>query len=328
MAEPKHLVMTGATSGIGLEAVKQLDQAGHRLTLICRNSTRAEMLGDQLQHTADIRIADLADLQAVADLADALNSQTTSIDVLVLNAGLQYAGHSTPRRNRSGIELTLAVNHLAHQLLAERLAATAQRVVITASEVHNPSTGGGRVGLPAGLGDMAGLQVGSAAAMADGITPFDADKAYKDSKLCNLLMGLELSRRQPHKPVVCWSPGLVIPRKDGGFFRDSRTANPIGQRLFGFVARDLLRLTETPQRAGEHLSRLVLDPALPNGFGYWSNALLGPGRHRFGPTAASAEASDPGRALELWRRSAELIRTSLSGEAPRDQSDTPDSVSR
>lgn len=119
----------------------------------------------------------------------------------------------------------------------------------------------------------------------------------------------------------------MIPRKDGGFFRDSRTANPIGQRLFGFVARDLLRLTETPQRAGEHLSRLVLDPALPNGFSYWSNALLGPGRHRFGLTAASTEASDPGRALELWRRSAELIRTSLSGEAPRDQSDTPDSVS-
>ena len=328
MAEPKHLVITGATSGIGLEAVKQLDQAGHRLTLICRNSTRAGMLGDQLQNTADIRIADLADLQAVANLADALNSQTTSIDVLVLNAGVQYAGHSTPRRNRSGIELTLAVNHLAHQLLAERLAATVQRVVITASEVHNPSTGGGRVGLPAGLGDMAGLQVGSAATMADGITPFNADKAYKDSKLCNLLMGLELSRRQPDKPVVCWSPGLVIPRKDGGFFRDSRTANPIGQRLFGFVARDLLRLTETPQRAGEHLSRLVLDPALPNGFGYWSNALLGPGRHRFGPTAPSAEASDPGRALELWRRSADLIRTSLSGEGPRDQSDTPDSVSR
>ena len=88
MAEPKHLVMTGATSGIGLEAVKQLDQAGHRLTLICRNSTRAEMLGDQLQNTADIRIADLADLQAVADLAAALNSMHTSIDVLVLNAGL------------------------------------------------------------------------------------------------------------------------------------------------------------------------------------------------------------------------------------------------
>ncbi|MEC8441882.1 MAG: SDR family NAD(P)-dependent oxidoreductase [Cyanobacteriota bacterium] len=327
MAEPKHLVITGATSGIGLEAVKQLDQAGHRLTLICRNSIRGQMVGDQLQDKADIRVADLADLQAVAELADALISQNDSVDVLVLNAGLQYAGHSTPRRNRSGIELTLAVNHLAHQLLAERLAAMVQRVVITASEVHNPNTGGGQVGLPAGLGDMAGLQVGSDAAMADGITPFNADKAYKDSKLCNLLMGLELSRRQPEKPVICWSPGLVIPRNDGGFFRDSRTANPIGQRLFGFVARDLLRLTEAPQRAGELLTRLALDAALPNGFTYWSNALQGPGRHRFGPTAPSAEASDPDRALELWRRSEELIRTSLSGKGHREERDSPESVS-
>ena len=327
MAEPKHLVITGATSGIGLEAVKQLDQAGHRLTLICRNSIRGQVVGDQLQDKADIRVADLADLQAVAELADALISQNDSVDVLVLNAGLQYAGHSTPRRNRSGIELTLAVNHLAHQLLAERLAAMVQRVVITASEVHNPNTGGGQVGLPAGLGDMAGLQVGSDAAMADGITPFNADKAYKDSKLCNLLMGLELSRRQPEKPVICWSPGLVIPRNDGGFFRDSRTANPIGQRLFGFVARDLLRLTEAPQRAGELLTRLALDAALPNGFTYWSNALQGPGRHRFGPTAPSAEASDPDRALELWRRSEELIRTSLSGKGHREERDSPESVS-
>ena len=327
MAEPKHLVITGATSGIGLEAVKQLDQAGHRLTLICRNSIRGLMVGDQLQDKADIRVADLADLKAVAELADALISQNDSVDVLVLNAGLQYAGHSTPRRNRSGIELTLAVNHLAHQLLAERLAAMVQRVVITASEVHNPNTGGGQVGLPAGLGDMAGLQVGSDAAMADGITPFNADKAYKDSKLCNLLMGLELSRRQPEKPVICWSPGLVIPRNDGGFFRDSRTANPIGQRLFGFVARDLLRLTEAPQRAGELLTRLALDAALPNGFTYWSNALQGPGRHRFGPSAPSAEASDPDRALELWRRSEELIRTSLSGKGHREERDSPESVS-
>ena len=326
MAEPKHLVITGATSGIGLEAVKQLDQAGHRLTLICRNSIRGQMVGDQLQDKADIRVADLADLKAVAELADALISQNDSVDVLVLNAGLQYAGHSTPRRNRSGIELTLAVNHLAHQLLAERLAAMVQRVVITASEVHNPNTGGGQVGLPAGLGDMAGLQVGSDAAMADGITPFNADKAYKDSKLCNLLMGLELSRRQPEKPVICWSPGLVIPRNDGGFFRDSRTANPIGQRLFGFVARDLLRLTEAPQRAGELLTRLALDAALPNGFTYWSNALQGPGRHRFGPSAPSAEASDPDRALELWLRSEELIRTSLSGKGHREERDSPESV--
>ncbi len=319
MTEAKRLLITGASSGIGRHAARLMEQEGHRLTLICRNHQRAAETHNWTGPTTRVLEADLADLEQVDALCATLLQEEEPIDALVLNAGLQYAGHRQPRWSRQGIELTLAVNHLAHQLMLMRLLpllkqADEPRVVITASEVHNPATGGGRVGRPAGLGDLAGLRSGAGSAMVDGSRRFDADKAYKDSKLCNLLMGLELARNNPSLPVIAWSPGLVIPRSQDGFFRDSRRANPLGQALFGVVARDLLRLTESVENAGELLTTLVLQLNDQPGFQYWSNSLTRPGQHRFEPTAPSAEACDSETAKELWQLSDQLIATVLAAQ--------------
>lgn len=62
-------------------------------------------------------------------------------------------------------------------------------------------------------------------------------------------------------PGIAWSPGLVIPRGRGGFFRSSSQHNEGGQRLFALVARDLLRLTEMVAAAGSLLASLASDPA-------------------------------------------------------------------
>jgi protochlorophyllide reductase len=142
--------------------------------------------------------------------------------------------------------------------------------------------------------------------------PFNAEKAYKDSKLCNLLMARQLERqlREQGKelPVLAWSPGLVIPRQSGGFFRYSRSQNPFGQTLFALVARDLLRLTETPARAGALLAGLATVSAPePPGFQYWSNRVLGPGRLRFEVTEPSVEARSNQLAQELWRLSDQAV---------------------
>ena len=311
MADQQHWLITGASSGIGRLAAERLQQKGHRLTVICRSQQRAEETLSWINEDSRVLLADLADLDQVVAIGRELNDQGEAIDGLLLNAGLQYAGHRQVRRSAQGVELTIAVNHLAHQRLLMDLLpllhqSAAPRVVITASEVHNPASGGGRVGRPADLGDLSGLEQRSE--MVNGEPPFDADKAYKDSKLCNLLMGRHLARLQPQWPVICWSPGLVIPRSRDGFFRNSREANPIGQALFGFVARDLLRLTEHPQRASELLLRLMLDPAMPQGFSYWSNELLGPGRHQFACTETSAEAADDAKAARLWQLSEQLIQ--------------------
>ena len=321
--DPFHLLITGASSGIGFAAAKALAREGHQLTLPCRTQSRCEQTLKQLVQTGadpdrlDVPVVDLSDLDSVEQGCQTWLSKGDPIDALVLNAGLQRAGTKQPAFSNQGIELTFAVNHLAHQWMAMRLLPLLQikaqsRIVITASDVHNPGTGGGRVGQPAGLGDMDGLKQGAGFEMVDGGSRFDADKAYKDSKLCNVLMARELARQLQSGgrplPVIAWSPGLVIPKSPEGFFRTSRQENPIGLAMFSFVARDLLRLTESTSTAGRLLSALATEQTFAQpGFAYFSNHLIGPGRHRFEPTDTSAEGSDAAKAEQLWRLSNELM---------------------
>ena len=326
----RRLLVTGASSGIGHQAALLLRGAGHRLTLPCRDGATAQALLERLNGEAGpgppalAPVCDLADLASVECCAAELLEGGEPIDTLVLNAGLQYSGAPEPRRSAQGHELTIAVNHLGHQALALRLlslleAGRAPRVVVTGSEVHDPSSPGGRVGQPAGLGDLAGLRSVAGFSMVDGCSPFNAEKAYKDSKLCNLLFARELERRLRLRgtpmPVLAWSPGLVIPRGTGGFFRDSRLHNEWGQRLFALVARDLLRITATPAQAGTLLAELATGPAHgDSGFRYWSNRVVGPGRLRFELAEPSAEASNDSLAQALWTISAHLV--GLPSELP------------
>jgi protochlorophyllide reductase len=313
----RRILLTGGSSGIGFEAATLLLKAGHRLTLPCRDATTAAALRERLGGRIETPICDLADLSSIDRCAASLLAKGEPIESLVLNAGLQYSGGAEPRWSAQGYELTMAVNHLGHQALLQQLLllllrGTAPRLVVTASEVHDPSTAGGKVGLPAGLGDLAGLRQGPGAPMLDGNSSFNAEKAYKDSKLCNLLMAREVERRLQEQgtplTVLAWSPGLVIPRSDGGFFRYSRSHNPLGQALFALVARDLLRLSETPERAGTLLAGLAsTSPPQASGFQYWSNRVLGPGRLRFEASQPSAEACSDTLARQLWDLSAQII---------------------
>ena len=81
----------------------------------------------------------------------------------------------------------------------------------------------------------------------------------------------------------------------------------MGQVLFAFVARDLLRLTETPERAGALLAGLADgSKQQESGFHYWSNRVVGPGRLRFEASQPSAEACFDPLARLLWDLSAAL----------------------
>ncbi len=321
MTSCRHILITGASSGIGQQAALQLARAGHRLVLPCRDRQRASATAERIAGETGREVAtpvcDLADLDSVSHCASALLRRGDPLDTVVLNAGLQDAGARAPRRSAQGHELTVAVNHLAHQLLGQQLlpllrAGREPRLVITASEVHDPASPGGRVGAPAGLGDLAGLRQGAGFTMVDGVSAFDADKAYKDSKLCNVLFARQLARRLQQQqlpwPVIAWSPGLVIPRQSGGFFRSSRQHNEVAQRLFALVARDLLRLTETVAVAGSLLASLASDPVHDaGGFRYWSNRVLGPGRRRFEAVEPSSEARNDDLAAALWEVSERLV---------------------
>ena len=321
----QNIFITGASSGIGLEAAHLLQRAGHQLTLPCRNSETAAKLNQRIGDSAEMvqtPICDLADLNSVANCAKELLIKGNPIDTLVLNAGLQYSGSKQPQWSNQGFELTIAVNHLAHQALLEQLLpllllSKSPRLIITASEVHDPNSAGGKVGAPAGLAYLNGLQQGPGALMLDGGNIFNAEKAYKDSKLCNLLMAQYISKTLASSStpitVIAWSPGLVIPRTNEGFFRYSRKQNPIGQTIFAFIARDLLRICETTEGAGKLLANLATKKQLETTkFQYWYNRVIGLGKLEFKQTDPSQEASCLKLAEKLWQLSAKQINASIT----------------
>ncbi len=323
----RNILLTGGSSGIGYQAAIQLLEQGSHLTMPCRNIERAKyissrlsklnLIGDISNNSFSLPIVDLSDLESIKDFMEKMIQSKSVIDTLVLNAGLQYTGSKQRRLSNDGFELTFAVNHLAHfylTLLALPLLerSEAPRVVITSSEVHNPKTPGGRIGKAADLGDLSGILKAKEIFMLDGNKIFNADKAYKDSKLCNILFAKELSRRLTEKrvaiPVIAWAPGLVIPRTNDGFFRYSREYNNIGQIVFAFFARDIFRISEEPRRAGEILMELSLSSKYSKvGFSYYSNKIQSYGQHVFEEEVASLESMDCELASNLWDRSKYIL---------------------
>ncbi|KGG12597.1 MULTISPECIES: SDR family NAD(P)-dependent oxidoreductase [Prochlorococcus] len=328
LQENRTILITGGTSGIGYQSAIRMLCNGFRVILLCRNHLRIKETYEKFKFDIpdidnyidrlDLRLCDLSDLNSIKLFSEELLGEDCKIDTIVLNAGLQYTGAKAIRLSKQGIELTFAVNHVSHQYLIQKLfnllvKSKSPRVVITSSEVHNPKLPGGRVGMPAGLGDLSGLKSMNDFLMVDGSEVFNADKAYKDSKLCNVLFAKELFSRIKQlgikTPVICWAPGLVIPRSDNGFFRYSRKYNEIGQRVFAFIARDLLRITERPSVAGEILMNLSVDDHYSSPeFRFYSNKVNIFGENSFVLSDVSFEAKDTSKAKDLWNLTNKLIK--------------------
>ncbi|HBQ64650.1 MAG TPA: short-chain dehydrogenase [Clostridiales bacterium] len=141
MAE-KVCVITGATSGVGLETAKCLASHGAELVLVCRNAEKTEKVIQEIRSKWDVPIkriiADFSDLDQVRQAAATLIAQCPKIDVLINCAGL----HSTKRtETKAGFETVFCVNHLASflltYLLLQRMKESApSRIIQVNSEGH------------------------------------------------------------------------------------------------------------------------------------------------------------------------------------------------
>ncbi|MFT4613319.1 MAG: dehydrogenase/reductase SDR family protein 12 [Bacteroidia bacterium] len=120
----KHVMVSGATSGLGLAAATALAGLGARLTLVARSSTRAEAAAQTIVDATgndDVYIA-LCDMSLMADvhsLCDRLLDEGEPIDVLVNNAGALF----NPRQETvEGLEQSFALLLLGPYIMTERLA--------------------------------------------------------------------------------------------------------------------------------------------------------------------------------------------------------------
>jgi NAD(P)-dependent dehydrogenase (short-subunit alcohol dehydrogenase family) len=166
----RTFVITGANSGIGLEAARALGAAGAHVVVACRDTSKGEHAVADLVGDFDVRRLDLADLASVRAFAAELDGD---VDVLIDNAGVM----AVPRaKTADGFELQLGTNHLGHFALAGLLLPRIRdRVVTIASQAHRT----GRIN----FGDLQSER------------HYQRWIAYGQSKLANLLFMMELQRR-------------------------------------------------------------------------------------------------------------------------------------
>ena len=325
MIKDKNILITGGNSGIGFFTTINLLKTQNNLYIPIRSLSRKEEFLLKLIKYFDkeylekylnlIDNIDLSNLENIQIVRDYLIKKNVFLDVVILNAGLQYTGSFYPKVSKQGIELTFAVNHLAHFYLVNTLIELIKnknesRIIITSSDVHDPKSSGGNIGDKAGLNNLLNFK--------DEITGkylnFSADKAYKNSKLCNILFAKELSKRiqiQSSKiAVITWAPGLVIPNEDLGFFRYSKKFNILGYIVFSNIANNILGISENVENAGKLLSEIVFDSDLNNiKYLHLSNKLIFYKKHKLLKSEVSEEASKKELALKLWNLSEELCRS-------------------
>lgn len=114
----RTVVVTGATSGIGLAASRRLAELGADLVLVGRDRGRLETAIQTIPGGARGEVADLSLMGSVRDLADRLLARETHIDVLVNNVGVLRQERSD---TSEGLETTFATNLLSHFVLTNAL---------------------------------------------------------------------------------------------------------------------------------------------------------------------------------------------------------------
>jgi NAD(P)-dependent dehydrogenase (short-subunit alcohol dehydrogenase family) len=137
----KRVVLTGATSGIGLATAHRLAKAQAELILIVRDHVRGQALKQELIDLygvkVDLVIADFLEFETVRQAADSILNKYKKIDILINNAGIHSTKYKT---SPSGFEQVLATNHLASFLLTQLLyplIRNAQgRIIFVNSEGH------------------------------------------------------------------------------------------------------------------------------------------------------------------------------------------------
>ena len=312
------VLITGTISGVGLHATKAMVDRGWQVVTANRDPVKAAAAADRLAipsaQLSHLRF-DLADLDSVRAGAETLvASLGRPLDALVINAAVYKPRLEQPERSPQGYEISMATNHLGQFLLIhlllpdlERSSHPSRRVVILGTVTANSKELGGKIPIPApaDLGDLAGFKAGFQApiAMANG-KPFKPGKAYKDSKLCNMITTQELHRRLHGSTGIVFSslyPGCVA---DSPLFRHAPQAF---QRIFPWFQKNITGGYVSQAQAGERVAQVVADPAFSSSGVHWSWG----NRQKQGGKQFSQELSDkasnPGTAQAMWEESMKLV---------------------
>ena len=317
MEQQKTVIVTGASSGVGLNAAKALADRGWHVVMACRNVEKAQRVAKEIGMVSDrysIIHLDLGSLASVRQFVSDFRATGRSLEALVGNAAVYYPLLKDPIYSEDGYEISVATNHLGHFLLCNLLLddlkaspASDKRLIILGTVTANPKELGGKIPIPAppDLGNLEGFEAGFKApiSMING-KKFKSGKAYKDSKLCNVLTMRELHRRYHDETGISFGslyPGCVA---DTPLFRNHFKAF---QSIFPWFQKNITGGYVTQQLAGERVADTVTDPELKESGMYWSwGNRQKPGRRSFAQEVSN-EALDDAKARKLWDFSARLV---------------------
>ncbi|GAA3803882.1 SDR family oxidoreductase [Streptomyces coacervatus] len=269
-------LVTGASSGIGLETARGLAARGAAVGLVCRSPARGQAALRTLSEefpAARLTLfqADLSSQTEIRRLAEDVREQLPGLNVLINNAGTIEKAHRT---SPDGIELQFATNYLSlfllTSLLAETLTANAPaRVVNVASGIH------GRARMD----------------WDDLVSPrsYDAFQAYARSKFAVVAHSKSAARRLADSGVTVNSvePGLTRT----GLLDDANVG------MFKVVRR-FLRFAPTAAQSASHLVRLAVEPEFEGVSGLYFR--------KSNPAKPAKAIADPEVLQRLWAFSERL----------------------
>jgi NAD(P)-dependent dehydrogenase (short-subunit alcohol dehydrogenase family) len=281
----KRAIVTGASSGIGVETARALAGAGAQVSLAVRNTAAGAGTAADIAATTgrdDVAVAEL-DVSSPASVAAFAAAWRGPLDILVNNAGVMM---SPERRTPEGWELQFATNHLGHFALARALhdalaAAGAARVVVVSSSGHLYS--------PVVFDDVHFR-----------FRPYDPLLAYAQSKTAAILFAVGATARWAGDGITAnaLNPGAIatnLQRHVGG-----KLVTPPERR-------------KTPQQGAATSVLLATSPEL-DGIGgrYFEDGNEAPtvDHRNANGTGVASYALDPDNADSLWHVSEALLRRS------------------
>ncbi|XP_027167368.1 dehydrogenase/reductase SDR family member FEY-like [Coffea eugenioides] len=198
-------MVTGATSGIGLEIARQLAESGAHVVMAVRNPKAAHQIIEKWNDrqpnsrhlNVDVMEINLLSLESVVKFAESWNSSMKPLHVLINNAGIFSMGE--PQKfSRDGYETHLQVNHLAPALLSVLLLPSLQRGA--PSRIVNVNS----------LMNVVGFVDPNDMNFFSGKRKFTSSRAYSGSKLAQVMFTSILARNIPQGiDVLCVEPGSV-----------------------------------------------------------------------------------------------------------------------
>lgn len=269
-------VVTGATGGIGLHIARGLAASGRDVVLIGRSRAKAEAAREHVARAATggaqvhVELADLASIAAVTQVAARLVAQFPQIALLVNNAGVMTTKKAL---SADGIELDLAVNHVAPFLLTWQLLPVLRqtggaRVVNVNSQNHEKA-----VLTPADF---------------DASAPFNFSQTYGKSKLANMVATVEFAARVPaaEATINAVHPGLV-------------GTNLVRGGLMGLVWALMKPFHLTPERGAETPLWAATADELAGASGHYYK--------KCAPAAMSPQAQEQSVRDMVWARTLDLV---------------------